>query len=249
MTGWPTGYGFRILNKVDSTLSEAVRIIPELSGPEWILAHAQTKARGRRGRSWSMTAGNFAATLVLSLNEPPSRAALRSFVAALALRDSLVAVTGHNDAFALKWPNDVLLEGGKVAGILLESVKTGPKALSLAIGIGVNLVKAPSLEAVEAGAVLPISLKGRLGIEVKAEAFLNVLAQAYAYRETQFVTYGFPPIRVAWLAHAARLGQHIKARTAKETYYGTFADVDVDGQLVLETSKGRVTIPAGDVYF
>ena len=57
-----------------------------------ILAHAQTKARGRRGRSWSMPAGNFAATLVLSLNEPPSRAALRSFVAALALRDSLVAV-------------------------------------------------------------------------------------------------------------------------------------------------------------
>lgn len=249
MIGWPKGYGRRVLAEVDSTLSEATRIAPELAGPEWILAHVQTAARGRRGRSWSMPAGNFAATLVLPLNEPPGRAALRSFLASLALRDAFVAVSGREDAFALKWPNDVLLRGGKVAGILLETASAGRGVGVLAIGIGVNLVAAPGADTVEEGAVPPVSLKASLGVEVTPEAFLDQLAQAYARYETQFSNYGFAPIRTAWLAHAARLGEPITARTTHETHHGTFVDVDGDGQLVLETSKGRITIPAGDVYF
>ncbi|WP_223423347.1 biotin--[acetyl-CoA-carboxylase] ligase [Tateyamaria pelophila] len=249
MTGWPTGYGRRVLSEVDSTLSEAARIAPELAGPTWILAHVQTAARGRRGRAWVMPPGNFAATLVLPLNEAPGHAALRSFVASLALRDAFVAVSGREDAFALKWPNDVLLRGGKVAGILLESASAGQGVTALAIGVGVNLVTAPGADKVEDGAVPPVSLKASLGVEVTPEAFLDQLAQAYDRYETQFVTYGFAPIRTAWLAHAARLGAPITARTTREVHHGTFADVDGDGQLVLETSKGRISIPAGDVYF
>ncbi|MEL6417973.1 MAG: biotin--[acetyl-CoA-carboxylase] ligase, partial [Pseudomonadota bacterium] len=133
---WPAGYGQRVLASVDSTLDEAARIAPTLSGPQWILALHQTAARGRRGRAWAMSAGNFAATLVLPITEAPAQAALRSFVAALALREALLAVTGRDDAFALKWPNDVLLRGGKVAGILLESVGSGKSVSHLAIGIG-----------------------------------------------------------------------------------------------------------------
>jgi len=249
MTGWPAGYGRRVLAQVDSTLSEAARIAPDLAGPEWILAHVQTAARGRRGRVWDMPAGNFAATLVLPLDVPPGDAALRSFVASLALRDAFVAVSGREDAFSLKWPNDVLLRGGKVAGILLETASAGRGVGILAIGIGVNLIAAPGLDAVEPGAVPPVSLKASLGVTVTPEAFLDVLAQAYARYESQFSTYGFAPIRTAWLAHAARLGEAITARTTHETHHGTFVDVDVDGQLVLETPKGRITIPAGDVYF
>lgn len=249
MTEWPTGYGRRVLEQVDSTLNEAARIAPDLAGPEWILAHEQTAARGRRGRAWSMPAGNFAATLVLPLNAPPGSAALRSFVISLALRDAFVAVSGREDAFVLKWPNDVLLHGGKVAGILLETASAGHGVSVLTIGIGVNLVAAPPADAVEAGAFAPVSVRARLGIEVTPEAFLEVLAQAYARYETQFATYGFAPIRTAWLAHAARLGEPITARTTRESYHGTFVDVDGDGQLVLETSKGRITIPAADVYF
>lgn len=249
MTAWPEGYGRRVLGEVDSTLSEAARIASELAGPEWILALSQTAARGRRGRAWAMPAGNFAATLVLPLDEPPGHAALRSFVSSLALRDAFVAVTGREDAFALKWPNDVLLAGGKVAGILLESASAGPGMRMLAIGIGVNLVAAPDVASLENGALPPVSLKGRLGVAVTPEAFLDQLAAAYAQREAQFRTYGFAPIRTAWLAHAARLGQAITARTTRETHHGTFVDVDADGQLVLETSKGRICIPAGDVYF
>lgn len=155
MTAWPSGYGRRVLNSVDSTLSEAARIAPDLAGPEWLLALEQTAARGRRGRAWAMPVGNFAATLVLPLDEAPGQAALRSFVMSLALRDAFVATTGREDAFALKWPNDVLLHGGKVAGILLESVGSGARVTHLAIGVGVNLAAAPDASQVEEGALPP----------------------------------------------------------------------------------------------
>jgi BirA family biotin operon repressor/biotin-[acetyl-CoA-carboxylase] ligase len=249
MSGWPDGYGRRVLDTVDSTLSEAARIAPELSGPEWILAHTQTAARGRRGRAWVMPVGNFAATLVLPVWGSPSDAALRSFVASLALRDAFVAATGHEAAFALKWPNDVLLRGGKVAGILLESAGQGGGMSHLAIGIGVNLVAAPDVSQVEAGAVRPVSLRGTLGTTISQEAFLELVASAFARYEDQFRTYGFAPIRTAWMAHAARLGEVITARTARDEWTGTFREVDEAGQLVLETSQGRVAIPAADVYF
>ncbi|MEX0311417.1 MAG: biotin--[acetyl-CoA-carboxylase] ligase [Tateyamaria sp.] len=249
MDHWPFGYGRRVLGTVDSTLSEAGRIAPDLSGPEWILALDQTAARGRRGRAWAMPPGNFAATLVLPMAEAPGQAALRSFVMSLALRDAFVAASGREDVFRLKWPNDVLLRGGKVAGILLESVGTAGHLSHLAIGVGVNLAAAPAAEEVEAQAVPPVALKTTLGTVIAPDAFLDLLAAAYARYEDQFRTYGFGPIRSAWLANAARRGEVITARTTRDTFVGTFADVDDDGQLVLETAKGRVTIPAGDVYF
>jgi len=196
-----------------------------------------------------MQAGNFAATLVMTLTEAPARAALRSFVVSLALHEAFVATTGRAEAFALKWPNDVLLREGKVAGILLETIATAGRTSHLAIGVGVNLAAAPDAAQLEAGAVRPVAVRAELGVTIDVEDFLDVLATSYARYEEQFSTFGFPAIRTAWLAHAARLGDPITARTARDVHHGTFADVDESGQLVLETQKGRVTIPAGDVYF
>lgn len=247
MNGWPEGYGRRVLDEVDSTMAEAARIAPGLSGPEWILARRQLAGRGRRGRAWRDPEGNFAATLVIRPNEPPAQVALRSFVAALALFDACVAVTGRAESFALKWPNDVLLNGGKLAGILLESTGAAGEIAHLFIGIGVNLSHVP--ETVEAGAVPPVSLRQALGAEVTPELFLDQLASAYAKREAVFQTYGFQPIREAWLARAARLGEVITARTLKDETTGTFETVDEAGNLVLSTPKGRVAIAAADVFF
>ncbi|MFD3189302.1 biotin--[acetyl-CoA-carboxylase] ligase [Sedimentitalea sp. HM32M-2] len=249
MTHWPDGYGLRILDSVDSTLNEAARIAPDLAGPEWILARNQTAARGRRGRGWSNPQSNLAATLVLKPHEPAAQAALRSFVAALALYDACVAVIGRSDGLQLKWPNDVLLNGGKLAGILLESTGRGGNLSYLGIGIGVNLAEAPSPEAVEPGAMRPVSLLSETGSDVDPETFLTHLAAAYARHELQFTTYGFEPIRAAWLTRAARLGQQIRARTATSETTGRFETVDGQGNLVLETAQGRVSIPAADVYF
>jgi BirA family biotin operon repressor/biotin-[acetyl-CoA-carboxylase] ligase len=174
---------------------------------------------------------------------------LRSFAAALALRDSFVAVTGLADAFKLKWPNDVLLNGGKVAGILLESVAAGQGRFHLAIGVGVNLIGAPDVSAVETGATPPVSLLGETGIRVAPEAFLDVLAAKYAVWEQVFVNQGFANLRQEWLAHAAKLGEVIRARTGTQTREGAFETIDPAGNLILRMSSGSVAIPAAEVFF
>jgi BirA family biotin operon repressor/biotin-[acetyl-CoA-carboxylase] ligase len=182
--------------------------------------------------------------------EPPDRMALRSFVASLALYDAFVAATGRTDAFTLKWPNDVLLNGRKVAGILLESAGFAGGVVShIAIGIGINLAQAPDAETLESGSVAPVSLFSETGVKVTPEAFVDLLAPAYARYEEQFRTYGFEPIRTAWLAKAARLGEVITARTQRDETVGTFETVDTDGNLVLKTPKGSVAIAAADVFF
>ena len=175
--------------------------------------------------------------------------ALRSFAASLALRETFVAVTGLPNAFALKWPNDVLLNGGKIAGILLESAGSGKSANHLAIGIGVNLIAAPDASQVEPGALPPVSLLAETGHRIAPETFLNHLAPAYARWEARFTTHGFAPLRLEWLAHATRLGETIRARTGTATHEGRFETIDDNGALVLHTSAGRMAIPAADVFF
>lgn len=246
---WPDGYGRRVLAEVDSTNAEAARLLSDLAGPTWIMATRQTAARGRRGRAWAMPEGNFAASLVLRVDERAEQVALRSFVTSLALFDALVSVTGRVESFALKWPNDVLLNGGKLAGILLESAGIDAGTGHVIIGIGVNLLAAPGAGDVEDGALRPVSVLSETGLDVGQEAFLDHLAAAYATWEHQFVTFGFTPVREAWLARAARLGEVITARTGKTEITGTFETVDERGQLVLKTRQGRQAIPAADVFF
>lgn len=234
-----------ILDETDSTMAEATRMAPTLAGPAWILALRQTRGRGRRGRAWADASGNFAATYVMRQNDPPATLALRSFVASLALYEALLTATGHPEIFALKWPNDVLLNGGKIAGILLES----KQAAHLSIGIGVNLAQVPSVDAVEQKATRPVSLQTEAGILVTPQKFLAILAPAHARFEQQFTTHGFAPIRTAWLARAARLGETITARTGATQTTGIFETIDEAGHLILSTPTGSRAIPAADIFF
>ncbi|QYZ71044.1 biotin--[acetyl-CoA-carboxylase] ligase [Neotabrizicola shimadae] len=247
--GWPAGTGRFVHDRLDSTNAEGARIAAGLTGPAWVLAREQTAGRGRRARAWSSPAGNFHGTLVLKPAEPAEVVALRSFVAALALRDAFVAATALPQAFALKWPNDVLLNGGKVAGILLESASHGAGVSSLCIGIGVNLIAAPDPAQVEPGALRPVSLLSETGLRLTPEAFLDHLAPAYAAREARFTTGGFAAIRDEWLSHAARLGERISARTGRDTREGIFETVDASGNLVLRTAGGTLAVPAAEVFF
>ncbi len=246
---WPKGVGRVVLPEIDSTNAEGLRIAKSFTGPVWIVAGLQTAGRGRRARPWHSPRGNFHATLVMHPIEPPDVVALRSFVAALALREALVAVTGLPAAFSLKWPNDVLLNGGKVAGILLESQSLGKPVATLCIGVGVNLIAAPGTDIVEPGATPPVSLLQETGKRLTPEAFLDALAPAYARLEADFIAYGFAPIRTAWLAHAARLGETIRARTGDTTRDGVFDTIDATGNLILRMPQGPVAIPAADVFF
>ena len=254
---WPTGVGRLVLAQTDSTNAHAARLAQQgTAGPLWILALAQTAARGRRWRQWDMAPGNFAATLLMTPQGAPAAVALRSFVAALALYDALadaLSAVGADPAsrLSLKWPNDVLLDDGKVAGILLEST-SGPQGRSvqhLAVGIGVNLIAAPAMAAVELGAVCPVSLTGQGGPEILPEPFLAVLAGHFALWEAQLTHHGFAPIRQAWLARAARLGQKVVARLPGGEIAGRFDGIDDTGALLIETAQGRETIAAADVFF
>ena len=112
-----------------------------------------------------------------------------------------------------------------------------------------NLRETPMKEWLEPGAVWPVSLLSERGVQVDPETFLDALAAAYARHEHSFVTYGFAPIRAAWLQRAAKLGEVITARTARDEYSGTFETIDETGNLVLKTAKGEITIPAGDIFF
>ena len=246
---WPEGVGRHVLARVGSTNAEALRLAPSLSGPAWVLTHDQTQGRGRRGRGWSMPKGNFAATLVLRPRGGIATAAQLSFVAALALHDTLAQVCGPSARIAIKWPNDVLLNGGKVAGILLESSGDGQGVPAVAVGIGVNLAAAPDQVGLEPTALPAVSVLGESGIAIPADDFLDILAPAFAAWLGQFETFGFAPIRHAWLARATRIGQPIIARIGTSELHGVFEGIDNQGALILVTAGGRQAIPAADIFF
>ena len=247
MQGWPEGTGKFVFETIDSTMAEARRHAPATAGAAWFLSYEQTAGSGRRGRPWSSQKGNFAASLLIRPDATPDKLALRSFVAALALYDALVECTGRSEPFQLKWPNDVLLNGGKLAGILLETIAEGPGRYALVIGIGVNLASRPETDKLETRALTPKSLKQDIGVNIKPETFLDALAVAYAEWETRLQTYGFAPIREAWLARAANIGKPVTARLSDQVIEGIFKTVDETGALILQAADRQHVITAADI--
>ncbi len=242
---WPEGVLREVHPSLDSTNAEAVRRANSGErGPIWFLALEQTAGKARRGRVWRDLSGNFSASLLMRPECSPNEAALRSFIAALALREALIEMCGREDIFTLKWPNDVLLNNRKLAGILLES---GPDFLC--IGIGVNLAQTPNMDQLENTAMPPICLREATGLTVTPEEFLPALATAFQRWEGQFQQFGFAPIRTAWLQHAARLGEVITAKLPTHVETGTFETVDETGAIVLQTAKGALHLSAADIHF
>jgi BirA family biotin operon repressor/biotin-[acetyl-CoA-carboxylase] ligase len=227
-------------------MAEAARRARDIERPTWIMATTQTAARGRRGRKWVVPEGNLNATLIFRPEATAAEAAKRSFLAANALYQAL-SIYISADELSLKWPNDVLLSGGKVAGILLESSGQGPFVDWLSIGVGVNLRHTP--HGVEDANFAPTSLVAAGGEDVSPEDFLSTLADAYATQEAKLARLGFDRIRDDWLSKAARLGEVITARTGREDVTGTFDSIDHDGNLVLITGTGPRAISAADVFF
>jgi BirA family biotin operon repressor/biotin-[acetyl-CoA-carboxylase] ligase len=158
-----------------------------------------------------------------------------------------LASTVDAGALAQKWPNDVLLNGGKVAGILLESFGSGQLVERLTIGIGVNLGHAP--QNVAQSSFAPIGVADVTGQSLLPDAFLSILAAEFAAVEAVLNHQGFAEVRAEWTAHAARLGENIIARTGREEITGRFEGLDAQGNLLLLTAGGKRVIPAADIYF
>ena len=241
----PAGYSVATFDEIDSTNEEARRraAIGE-RGPLWITARRQTAGRGRRGRAWDSPDGNLMATLLIAPGVSAPEAARLSFVAALAVHD---LVSAHARApVRVKWPNDVLVDGKKIAGILLES--SGQEGVDLlpwlAVGIGINLAHAP------AEAAYPATFLGEHGQPPSPDEALAELAEAWETRFRAWRVSGFAAIREAWLAVAAGLGTEIEVRLPAETLRGRFETLMPDGALSLLLPNGtRRAITAGEVFF
>ena len=229
--------------EIDSTNLEAARRAASgASAPLWIVAARQSAGRGRAGREWLSERGNLLATLLLRPGCAPAVAAQHSFLAALATAEAIEPDCG-GAAVALKWPNDVLADGRKLCGLLLESGGQGGRADWLAIGVGVNVAHAPGQTR------LPAAHLREFSPQASAEGVFIRLQTRFEYWLAVFAQQGFAPIRAAWLARAARLGEEIEARLIKETHRGVFAGLDAEGALLLDAPAGRMTIHAADIYF
>jgi BirA family biotin operon repressor/biotin-[acetyl-CoA-carboxylase] ligase len=239
LSSWPSGYGQIRFDELDSTNSEARRRAEAGEmGRLWITAERQTAGRGRRGRVWDSAQENLAATLLLRPEAPAAIIGQLSFVAALAVAE-MAAHFAPGAAITVKWPNDVLAEGKKLSGILLESV-----GASLAIGIGVNLsshppdTEFPAISLAALGATPPSPLEA-----------LDLLAAGFAGWYDIWEKSGFAPIRDAWLARAAGLGSRIRARLPGTEHVGVFEGVDEQGALLLRDADKLLVLAAGDIFF
>ena len=249
----PPAFRLVALEQVDSTNEEAKRRARQGAPDKTLICAAvQTAGRGRGGRAWISPPGNLYLSLVLRPDCPVPRAAELGFVAAVALGAALLDIAADLP-LELKWPNDVLLRGRKLAGILIEADSHASGTLEwLVLGVGVNIASHP------AGTAFPatsLTAEGLTAVAVEtvrdafAARFLEAM-EAWQYR-------GFGPIRERWKARAAGIGSVITVRLPNATLRGTFIDLDADGALLLgaekgapETNGGPVQrITAGDVFF
>jgi BirA family transcriptional regulator, biotin operon repressor / biotin---[acetyl-CoA-carboxylase] ligase len=214
-------------------------------GPLWITAERQTAGRGRRGRSWVSEPGNLHATLLLTDPGPAERAAELSFVAALAAHDAIAETApALGVRLKLKWPNDVLIDRAKVAGILIEGERAPGAPLAVVLGIGVNCRHHP------AGTAYPATSLAAAGATVGADELFAALSRTMLHRLAQWARgTGFRSIRADWLARAVGLGEDIRVVLGGEVLEGRFERLTDAGHLALRARDGTErTVAAGDVF-
>lgn len=242
----PAGWRLVMLDSVGSTNDEARELAASGGGHGTIIwARRQEAGRGRRGRRWESPEGNLYCSVILRPDVPPSRAAELAFVVALALAETIAALVGPGPELRLKWPNDVLLGGRKVAGILLEAAlaPTGGVVWVIA-GTGVNIVSAPP------DTIFPATSLRAAGHDGVAPAMvLERYAKALSEGDERWRQAGFAPVRHAWLARAWKLGEPLTVRRDHATVTGRFEDLDKDGALLLRQDDGAVRrVTAGDLF-
>jgi len=205
----------------------------------------QTAGRGRRGHTWGSPPGNLYASLILRPRCPIDRAAQLGFVAALAVGATLGSTLEKRlDGLCYKWPNDVLLRGRKIAGILLESeLDEGEAPKFVVVGVGINLASSPRDTEFPATSIAEENL-GTVSPGAALEGFARHF-QAWVERWREE---GFAPIRAAWRAQAMALGELIRVRLDHATLHGRLIDIDQHGALLLESMGELRRIAAGEVF-
>ncbi|MTI16678.1 biotin--[acetyl-CoA-carboxylase] ligase [Rhodobacteraceae bacterium RKSG542] len=215
------------------------------TGDLWVRADKQTLGRGRRGRAWTSETGNLFASVLLQLPRDAERLMQIPFVAALALAEAVEKTIGQIGVVSLKWPNDLLVDGAKISGILLESVPASDKTAYVVCGFGVNCQHHPDIEDYKV-----TSLRS-LGYQVDTDrVFLELAASLQSWIGKWESTEGFTLVRSAWLDKAVGRGKEIRVRLSASEFKGIFIDIDDLGRLIVKREDGTTTlVTAGDVFF
>ncbi len=217
-----------------------------------IIAAEQTAGRGRAGRTWLSPPGNLYSSVVYRPGCAAAAATNLSFVVALAVAEAASGLSGAAPgggpapAVTCKWPNDVLVDGRKVAGILLESALGGDDRVDWVImGAGINVASAPAMPVAPYPSAALSAFAPAIDVETVLAAYAGALDRWLAVWERD----GFPPVRAAWLARAHGRGRRVVARVGAEAIEGVFVDLEPDGTLLLATGGGGMRrIAAGDVF-
>ena len=238
------GWRFAIHDALPST-QDACRDAGRAGVPEGlaVLARRQTEGRGTNGRLWQSPPGNLSLSVLLRPAEPARASGEWSLLAAVALADAMAAtLAGCANAVTLKWPNDVLLRGRKVAGILTEGEAGGDGRLAfLVIGFGVNLAVAPEVSD------RPVASLAELTEPPAPDVFARaLLAQLDRWRRRR-MRHGFAAVREAWLTRGPARGAPIALRSGTATRHGAFAGLGSDGSLLLATGARVQAFAAGEV--
>lgn len=224
---------------IDSTNLEAQRLAAAGErGPLWLLADEQVSGRGRLGRNWVSAAGNLYSTLLLPTDAAAAVVPQIAFVVALAVHDGVSALCPDAN-IRLKWPNDCLLNGGKVAGILCETVGQG----LVAIGCGINAAHAPQGLAYATAYLQQV--QGNVSVDQAFSAYSTALGERLVQWNSGA---GFATILADWQERGHSLGESIQVRQGDIVRSGSFAGLAADGALRLQKPDGTVeNVYAGDV--
>lgn len=255
MTGFSLGpaaqaAGYRLFayDSVDSTSIRAHEAARDGEvGPAWFAALSQSAGKGRRGRAWASPHGNLAASLLLNFEGFMPELATLGFVAGVALADALGDVLGPEVAarVALKWPNDVLVDGKKLSGILLEAHGLGAGRQAVVLGLGTNVVAVPE------GLSYAATSLSALGSGARAADLFSALTDRFVPVYAQWDgAKGLSSVLDRWRARAAGLGGPISVAAPAGRIEGIFADIDAQGRLLVRMAdRTLVPITAGDVFF
>ena len=243
----PPGWKLLTFETVGSTNDEAMQRADRDAGEGTVVwARRQVSGRGRRGRIWQSPEGNLYSSIIVRPESSAEVAAQLSFVTALAVGATIAAHVPQSHRIGFKWPNDVQVDGAKIAGILLESA-VGPNGMvrQVVIGTGINVGWRPAPGETPYAATSLAALGGEEKLELVLQTYCHSMAR-WIGRWRQF---GFPAIREAWLAQAGNIGQMIEVKTWRDVLTGRFAQLDETGALILEGNDGRTTrVTAGEIF-